>query len=61
MTQRATITRPTTDYPTDYHSVHEDVLEATMVGTNVVRLKHMDGDVTMVVLGEGYTIVFEEM
>ena len=40
------------------HSSYAKVKSTSIEGRNILRMVHEDGDVSMVVLGEGFTVSF---
>lgn len=42
------------------HSEYAKVVRTSIEGKNILRMVHESGDVSMVVLGEGFTVSFTE-
>lgn len=53
---RVEVTYPTNGDMLKPHSTYVRVKETQMIGHNVMRIVHDNGDVSMVVLGEGFTV-----
>lgn len=58
LTERVEITYPRGEEPIETHSNYALVVGTTIIGHNVLRMEHSNGEVSMVALGEGYTVSF---